>query len=218
MSKIIHSSIIDFIYPGLDSSVWSEDGKLLPEHKDLILSTLQEALQAEGLTDSDKWIKSVVILGSLTTYRFTFDSDIDVHIKVNLPVFIQTNKPEMSEQEAHNYLDDLRKRINEAQIPLTNTKHPIEYYFETPFVNPEGSPGSGLYDVVNETWEIEPISIDKDFDIEEVSKVTVEIANTLADEIEIGLGRMDRHIRRIEELQAVIKAWDSEQQKKFENK
>ena len=212
------ASIIDFIYPGLDTNVWGEDGNLLPEHKKLIEDTIVNTIREEGLQDYDEWIEQVKIIGGITTYRYTFDSDIDVHIRVDLPKFIASNNPGFSEQEAHDYLDNLRKKMNEAKTTLSGTQHPVEYFFETPFVNKEGSPGSGLYDVVNETWEIAPISIDKDFDIEEVNQAVVEIANTIADEIEIGLGRMDRHVRRIEELQAVIKAWDSEQQKKFEVK
>lgn len=215
------ASILDFSYPGLDPNVFGEDGKLLPEHRDLILNTLSKALTDNLGTTNDEeqyWINSVNILGSITTYRYTFDSDIDIHVKVNLPEFIKVNKLTMSEQEAHDYLDALRKKMNETAPLLNGTQHPVEFYFETPFVNKEGSPGSGVYDVHQDTWEIAPVSIDKDFDIEEIRQATVDIANTMADEIEIGLGRMDRHVRRIEELQNVVKAWDTDQKKKFEDK
>ena len=213
-----YASILDYVNPGLDPAVWGQDSKLLPEHQKLILQILSGYIRDEKLVNPESWIEQIKIIGGITTYQYTFDSDIDIHIRVNLPAFIKSNKPEMTEEQVHEYLKEFRKRINEHQPKFPGTEHPIEYYFETPFVNPEGSPRSGLYDVVTGEWEKEPISIDKDFDVEEIKPIVIDIANEIAEEMDVSFGTIKRHIRRMEELQYIRDAWTDEQKSTYDAK
>jgi protein-tyrosine-phosphatase/2'-5' RNA ligase len=212
------ASILDYPHPGLDPAVWGQDGKLLPEHRELILNLIKSYLTNEGLSVSEKWIKRIKIIGSLTTYQYTFDTDLDIHIDVNLPAFIQTNKPGLTEQQAHDYLDDFRKRINETTFLLPETQHPLELYFETPFVNPEGHTGSGQYNIATDTWEVPPVSVDKHFDIDEVKRSAIDAANEIAKELDISFGQVKQDIRRIEDLEYVSNNWTGEQKQIYERK
>lgn len=216
MKKI--SSILDYPYPGLDPDVWGEDGKLLPEHKKLIEESLINFLQEEGIQAHDEWIKLIRIQGSITTYQFTFDSDIDIHIQIDLPKFIETNNPKWAEPEAHDFLRDFIVALNKRKLVLAGTQHPIEYFFETRFVNPEPLTRTGIYDVLNEEWLMAPVSVDKDYDMEEIKPMVMEEANKIAEEIDVSFGKIKRNLRRIEELEEVQKSWDSEQKQVYQQK
>jgi len=215
MKKV--ASILDYPMPGLDVGVWDESGKLKPEHKEVIVKQLMTWIRSEGLQDYEDWLKRIKIVGSLTTYQYMSESDIDVHIEVDLPKFIERNNPKWSPEEAHEYLNELRKKINEQKVPLPGTEHLVEYFFETPFVNPEGSPRSGIYDL-QEGWLVPPVTIDKDFDIEELKPLMVDFANTVAEELDISFGNIKRTINRVEDLQEAINHWPTEEQGVFRKK
>lgn len=128
-----YSSVWDYPRAGLDPLVWSDDGKLLDNHKKLILSHLYGVLLGFGYKNFDEWIEDIYITGSLTTYQYNSRSDLDVHIKVNPGKFIENEGiSKVSEDEVIEYLNgDVRYFLNvKAQIKLEGTEHCVEYWFE----------------------------------------------------------------------------------------
>lgn len=162
-------------------------------------------------------MKFVHIVGSLTTYQYIADTDLDVHMGVDIPAFIKTEKPDLSPEEAEAFLDNLRKVEDKKKLDLNGTKHPIEYYFELPSTHQENS-AIGIYNVLTDTWDKEPFVISSDFDIEESKPKFIADAMELAADLDVGFGSIKREIKRIEELQEVIGAWTTDQKKKFQKK
>lgn len=131
MKKI--GSIWDYPKPGLDPAVWDEEGKLLENHKRLILSHLYGTLLGFGYKHFDKWIKDIYVTGSLTTYQYNKWSDLDVHIVIDPELFKEYEGVEkVSDEALIDYLNtDVRHFLNvKAQVKLEGTEHPVEYWFE----------------------------------------------------------------------------------------
>src|SRR5271154_5087097 len=102
------SNILDFPKASLDPLVWEQGQSLKPEIKQFILDFIHSFAQANNFKDVFAWITQVKIVGSLTTNCWNSNSDMDIHIVVDLPKFVEIEHPEMSEQEASDYLDGIR--------------------------------------------------------------------------------------------------------------
>lgn len=214
----ITSSILDFPHPGLSPEIWDKDGKLQSQHKEVILSTLTQLLEEAGLSHSDDWIDAISIIGSITTYQYVSTSDIDIHIFTDLDKFIKLERPTFSQKEAATYLDNLRGLWNKTMGPLPGTKHQLETYFDTPFATNPSNRITGIYNITTDTWEKPPVAVSIDFDITEMKPFLVDMANTLAEDMDVSLGNIKRHVERIEELQEVLAAWPKDKREIFQKK
>lgn len=213
------ASIVDFPSPSLNSSVWDDQQKLLPQHRDKLLSKLYSTLRTKGFQYYDKWIKQVKVVGSLTTWTYTSTSDIDCHVVVDLALF---NKLELDDaltlDQAQEKLEVVLAYLNrDTRENLPGTKHPIEYFFETILTKVE-LPWSGLYDVVEEKWIKPPIEVEVSFDSEEVYDYVLRMAEELMGDIDNSIGRIERRVTRIEELEQLIVKWDDKRKQIFQDK
>lgn len=214
----VKSSILDFPHPGLSPEIWDKDGKLQSQHKEVILTTLTQLLEEAGLSHSDEWIDEISIIGSITTYQYVSTSDIDLHIFTDLDKFIKLERPTFDQKEAAAYLDNLRGLWNETMGPLPGTRHQLETYFDTPFATNPANRVTGIYNISTDTWEKPPVAVNIDFDIEEMKPFLVDMANALAEDFDVSLGDIKRHVERIEELQEVMAAWPEDKRQLFQTK
>ncbi len=213
-----YASVLDYPRPGLDGAVWSPDATLLPQHKDKIVESVMSHLLSAGFQSPQYWIDDIYLVGSLTTYQYLPTTDVDVHVSVNLKNFIEHETPVLSDQEAHDLLDALRKKFNPEKATLDGTKHPLELYFETPVAFKGRSDRTGVYSVMTDEWLVPPVSVDADFDIETMNPYFIDLAEQLAGEFDLGLGKLNRDVNRAQELSEVIQTWSPEQRTKFEEK
>ncbi len=207
-----HASILDYVNPGLDLDVWGQDGKLLPEHAKTIMDIINREIKAEKLAGQEQWIEQVKIIGSLTTYQYTFDSDLDIHISTDLKKFMELNKPNLTPEEANEFLLDIHRRVRREAPLLPGTQHPMEIFFENELTELEGQPvtksRTGVFDILTNEWLVPSVSIDKDFTIKEIKDYVLKIAEELASEFDKEFGKIKRDTRTIDELQYAISRWD----------
>ena len=211
----ITASILDYSYPFLDPAVWDQDQNLYAYQKDFILRMVNKMCETYGLVNSDTWIEDIVIIGSLTTSKWLLTSDLDVHIRVNLEAFKANVLPQATVEQAFEELDTVRKMFDRAKILAPMTQHPIEFYFESISFRPSNTALVGVYSVLQNKWVKEPIMFDADLDFEESKKDVIAQAEALAEELDSSLGKIQRDIQRVDELEAVINAWDSSKQQLF---
>lgn len=216
MQKI--GSILDYSYPFLDPAVWDQDRKLFAYQKDFVLRLITTMYETYSLKQPEAWVEDVVILGSLTTSKWLLTSDMDVHIRVNLDVFIASNMPGSTKEQAFEKLDLTRKEFDRAKILAPMTQHPIEFYFESIEFKPSNIALVGVYSMLKDIWLKEPITFDADLDFEESKKDVVAQAEALAEELDGSLGKIKRNIQRVDELEAVIQAWGKDKQQLFYSK
>lgn len=213
MQKI--SNILDYSYPSLDPAVFNSDLKLYEYQQDFILRILNKMYVTYDLKESSFWIEDVVLLGSLTTSKWLLESDMDIHIRVNLDKFIETNMPGASKEEAFAKLDETRKLWDRAKILAPMTNHPIEAYFESMSFKPSNTEMTGVYSLLRNGWIKAPVLFEAGLDMEESKKFVIEQAEALAGELDSSLGAIKRDIQRVSELETIIKAWGPEKQQLF---
>jgi len=154
------ASILDFSFPYLDPAVWDQDMHLFAYQRDFILRLIDKMYNTYSLKDHEKWVIDAVILGSLTTSKWLLPSDLDVHIRVNLDAFIETNMPGTSKEEAFARLDTVRKEFDRAKILLPMTQHPAEFYFESADIKSSNEEMVGVYSLMQDKWLKAPILFD----------------------------------------------------------
>lgn len=212
------SSILDYPWSGLDPSVWDKELKLYSFQKDFILRLIEELSRGSSFTYPSEAVKDITIIGSLTTNRWLLESDLDVHIVVDIASFQQNYRKDSSYEEVVAYLDNLRKEWNKTKLILPMTQHPIEIYFEDRTTNPSNLESVGCYSMVSNKWEKPPVVFDASLDIEECKKQVLEQAEDLAQELDGSFGKIRRDIKRIDEFYQVITSWKPEIQKQFYDK
>src|SRR5579864_4530655 len=217
MKKIV-ANILDWPKPSLEPAIWSEDNTLKPEVKKFILDFISSFAQANNFKATDQWITELKFVGSLTTNCWNSNSDMDIHIGVDLPKFVEVERPEMSDKEASNYLDEIRKQVDQVKAKVPGTEHPTEIYFETEFTTHASQAFSGTYSVLEDKWLVEPHIVGQDFDISTLHPDLLNLAKETASELDAAFGEIKRDVADIKELNETINDCPAEQRSLFEKK
>lgn len=174
------SNILDPIHDGLDPDVWdypNDDAPMLrPEHKQWIVATIYKHLDDAGYDGMDDWL-SLVFTGSLTTYQYSEDSDVDVSLFVDTTAFPDWSRAEMIGVMVNN--------IDGTKVP--GTTHPIQCFVVPPEVSQEDLYRPGLrsgYDIETDTW-IQPPERDRVMDVEKEMNTAYTLALESADKMEL---------------------------------
>lgn len=92
------ANILDPIHPGLDERVWDNPDDSAPmlkhDHAAWIANTVWQTLERAGYDGMGKWL-SLVFTGSLTTYQYSDESDVDISLFVNTANFPEWSRAEM---------------------------------------------------------------------------------------------------------------------------
>ena len=120
-----------------------------------------------SILTKDTAIESVFIVGSLTGYRYTPDSDLDVSVTLDI-----------DDAELEKFRD-LTKKVNGQE--LAGTKHPVNFYFLNEDV--DLSRYDSVYDLAEDKWVKEPSDIGVDlFDVyDEFKAALVEMDDNKAE-------------------------------------
>lgn len=214
----IVANILDFPRPGLSPEIWEPSQNLKSEVKNFILDFISSFAKANNFKDTSAWITDVKVVGSLTTNCWNSHSDMDVHIVVDLPKFVEIEHPEMSDKDASNYLDEIRKQVDQVKAKVPGTEHPTEIYFETEFTTHASQEFSGTYSVLQDAWLEYPHIVDQNFDIEKLYPDLLNLAKETASELDEAFGELKRDVADIKDLQAAIEAWPEAQRSSFQKK
>ena len=216
------SSVLDYPKKGLDPAVWDEEtGLLRPEHKEHILNKLYSFLISQGYNQFDQWIKDIVIIGSLTSYQYADNVDLDVHVRVDVPKFIELEASStitFDEDFAITLMDEGWREVLNVLEPeyLKGTDHQIEYYFETE--KTKATPIDGIYSLLRDLWLKEPRTVDVDFDPTEAFKDVFEELQSLIDELDLDIGKTYRSLKDVDLFLETVESFGPEHKILFEKK
>jgi len=167
MSKIkkkIEGAILDRVRKSLDEKIWDlshEPPILRNEFKDEILTVLFTVLRNYNLKHFEKWVDSVLLVGSLTTLQYTETSDIDITVIINLNLFKENNSHIEQPEEF------LKKIMHEISGKLYDkTLHRINFYVR--FGKMLLEQADGIYEIISDNWIKRYPFLDESFDPEEV--------------------------------------------------
>ena len=120
----------------LNPRIWGRDEHLLPEVRERLLAIAADFQEFLGVEDLN--VKDITISGSNAAYSYTKNSDIDLHLVVEMP-----DNPvyqELFNAKKYQYNDEHNIRIGGADVEL--------------YVQPADQPhiSQGIYSVKNSDW------------------------------------------------------------------
>lgn len=146
------SNILDAIHHELDRRVWDDaEGpapKLMRHHSMWLQRIIKETLEEGGYQGTEKWL-SLVFTGSLTTYQYSDESDVDISLFVDHHKF-----PDWSRAEMIGLMVD---KIDGTTMP--GTPHPVQCFVVPPEVSRKELYQPGLrsgYELSTDEWIVPP--------------------------------------------------------------
>jgi hypothetical protein len=120
----------------LNPRIWGRDEHLLPEVRDKLLAIAADFQEFLGVEDLD--IQDITISGSNAAYSYTKNSDIDLHLVVNMPP--DPVYQELFNAKKYQYNDEHNIRIGGADVEL--------------YVQPadQAHHSLGIYSIKNSDW------------------------------------------------------------------
>lgn len=187
------SNILDEIHDTLDPRVWDKPAAPEPllkrEHSEFIYEAVLDALDKHGYDGMERWL-SLVFTGSLTTYQYSDESDVDVSL------FVDTaNFPEWSRAEI------IAVMVSECDgTTLPGTPFPLQCFVVPPGITRDDLYKPGMrsgYELATDKWIVPP---DKSrvHDVEHEMNQSYTVALENAD-------KMDRLLRY--EPQKAVQFW-----------
>jgi hypothetical protein len=160
------ANILDPIHPGLDERVWDrpheDEPSLKPTHRHWIKRTVYRTLEKAGYENVEDWL-SLVFTGSLTTYQYSEESDVDISLFVNATKFPDWSRAEM--------IGVMVGNVDGTKLP--GTPFPLQCFVVPPDVSRDDLYVPGVrsgYDLDADTWIVPP-------DRERVRDVKAEMNN-----------------------------------------
>ena len=134
----------------LNPGVWGRDEHLLPEVQSQLLKIAADFQEFLGV--SDLALQDITISGSNAAYSYTPDSDIDLHLVVDMPADNSEVYQELFNAKKYQYNDEHDIRIGGADVEL--------------YVQPADQPhvSQGIYSVQDQKWLQVPRRIKADLD------------------------------------------------------
>ena len=173
-------------HPGLNEKIWDANSLLRPEIKQAVEAIVQQFCEDSNFLSRDD-IEQIKIVGSNASYNYNEDSDLDVHIVVDMKRYVDTDK----DKTFVKFASDGEKTLFNKRYELNIDGIGVEMYVED-VSSPATS--NGVYDVEKDEWVKFPERVDEtkiDYTDEEyekeyeIYKSKVEVAVTSEDIKEI---------------------------------
>ncbi len=146
------ANILDPIHPGLSELLFDKpldpEPHLKAKHRHWIVRTVTQALEQAGYEHVKDWL-SLVLTGSLTTYQYSEQSDVDVSLFVNADKFPDWSRAEM--------IAVMVSKIDGTRLP--GTPYPMQCFVVPPEISRQALYRPGLrsgYDLDADVWIVPP--------------------------------------------------------------
>jgi len=204
---LVDASIIDYPRKTLDPQLWnlSQETPILHSSvKDRIVTTLHDGLKSEFtevIWSSE--IKNINLTGSIGTYSYNPESDIDIHI-------ILDDYKKLDNTYGEGFVDAVQEFVRgESMSGWTIGDHPVNYYIQTD--NKQDMKGDALYNVSTDTWVIAPSDTDITEDPYSKYEPLWEKSQDWMKLFNNNIMELQRDIQDVEELQTWLKELDEEE-------
>jgi predicted nucleotidyltransferase len=150
----------------LSKKLWDKDMKMSEEVLEKIEKIANDFIKSLKVSAP---IRDIVITGSMANYNYTPQSDIDVHIIVDLERFgIQKDLAEA--------FFDAARRIWNSKHDIRIKGHEVEVYVHEPKEVPKSA---GSFSILDKEWVSLPIKSDLDYDRSTILKKSKDIADQI---------------------------------------
>jgi hypothetical protein len=174
-----YANILDPVQDTLDPTVWDHPDtahpKLKEHHRVWIVNAVTRVLEKAGYSHADQWL-SLVLTGSLTTYQYSPESDVDVSLFVDVEHFPEWSRAEM--------ISVMVEGLDGKLLP--GTTHPMQNFVVPGGITREDLYQPGLrsgYDLLTKTWVVPPEK-NRVHDVEKEMNATYVYAKECADKMD----------------------------------
>jgi len=169
----------------LNPKLWDSSEHLKPEVRDQLLKIANDFQEFLGVADLD--LQDITVSGSNAAYTYTPNSDIDLHLVVNMP-----------DDEVYRELFDAKKFQYNEQHNITIGGYDVELYVQDadqPHIS------QGIYSVLNNDWIQIPRRVKSVVDDTSTKNKFKTVGLQIERAVKSGdLGRMDRLARKIKKM------------------
>lgn len=186
------ASAIDYVQPTLCPQIFDffqEEPVLKDEVRKDIFETLMKTLSDNKIKNFKNWIKGFYISGSLVSYSYRSNADLDIDIIYDHKIFQESN-PKI--ENVFEYLKDIIYENNDKKV--ANTSHIFSFMVLEPGDLPKGD---GLYDLISNKWVKIPHKIPLNFDPDKVFILQRLVAEKIAQKIDLVTGSILRTINNL---------------------
>lgn len=181
-------SVIDYERKRLAPTVWGEDGNIIPQLRSFIFGLIRKNYPGAI---------GAYVLGSITTKRYTSDSDIDVEVVMPKSVDLKI-------------YGKISQELTKENIRFHGSPHTIGFYAVHPNDHKDALEKTvGAYDLVQDKWIKHPEDVGADADqMEDAFKGQIK-------DVDISLGELNRDMRDIQRLIDAFPEVPKEQQQQI---
>lgn len=169
----------------LNPRLWGSDEHLRPEVREQLLRIAEDFREFLGVKDLD--LQDITISGSNAAYTYTPNSDIDLHLVVNMP-----------DNEVYRELFDAKKFQYNEQHNIKIGGYDVELYVqdaEQPHVS------QGIYSLLKNEWIQVPRRVKAVVDDTSTENKFKSVGHQIEQAVKSGnLGRMDRLAQKIKKM------------------
>jgi predicted nucleotidyltransferase len=145
--------------PNLNPNLW-KDGDTL--HTDVSERLLKIAKDFYSATEITAKLKDIILIGSSANYNWTPDSDIDVHLVIDID---ELGMPD--ETTVKNYLDALKQKWN-AEHDIFIKGHKVETYIQG---EDHETHATGIFSLLKNKWLSKPVKEKVEIDRDLIKKM-----------------------------------------------
>lgn len=190
------ASILDFPRESLDPDIWDIDDKsAVPVLKEKvskqILKIVDKLFKKIELDDYKKWIKHIYLSGSEASLQYNPASDVDIHLYMDFEEFRKCHPVDLTDEQVRDILNKYIREFTKEEY-VKGTQHPLEFTLQKPGKLVEVS--DAYYDVLNDTWIVEPLKIEKFYNPLLSYRDVIEEAEVLQEELDLALGKLRRSL------------------------
>ena len=170
----------------LNPALWGQDEHLDPQVRDQLLLIAEDFREFLGVPEIN--VKDVLLYGSNAAYSYTPNSDIDLHLVLDIPELDDDVYLELFNAKKYQYNDQHDIKIHGYDVEL--------------YAEPAGKPArsAGIYSVLNNDWVQVPRPIKSDIDDASVQSKYQDLGTRIEQAIQ------DQDLERMSKLLEKLKA------------
>lgn len=145
--------------PKLNPAIWDESGNI---HPDVASHLLKIGKDFYADVEIKAKLQDVILLGSSANYNWTPDSDIDIHLVIDIDELGMPDK-----ETSTNYLDALKSKWN-SDHNITVKGHKVETYIQDV---DHKTHATGIFSLLKNQWLVKPVREKVELDRDLIKKI-----------------------------------------------
>lgn len=197
LKEVIEPDVVDVssiqMHDTLSPLIWDDNENLKPDVRKTLLMNAKRFIEFSDVENLK--FEDIILTGSMANYNYNDDSDLDVHIVLDLGQISQ-NKDFVGD------FFKLKKQLWNDKLPIQVKGHDVEMYFQD---STEKHHSSGVYSLIKNDWIRKPTKKIVNVDTADVQLKSSDLMNAI-DDLETDMSK-EGFLKKYEALKEKIKKY-----------